>query len=361
MTTVTTETAFDRPSTHPVPWKPMVRVTWLQHRTELIGLLVLAVGCTLAMILSQESTHAAYASYVANGCVANPLHGPCGTIANSVGNDTDSFSAVVIALHVLPVIIGLFIGAPLLAREIESGTYRFTWTQEVGRTRFVLTTFVMLAAVVTAVACLLGLLLGWYGHPFEVVGVESQWQSGLFDTTVFMLGAWTLVALALGSFLGALIGRTVAAMAATTVVVGGLLIVSFLDLVHALLGVGAIATSKITPNGIGIGALNDRDYVSGPPPGSWLVRGWITGPNGHVLSTTAANNMLGRAYDATEKDFANSAVPRWLSIHHFTYWVSYQPASRYWVFQAVAGVILIGLAALLVFATIRALAHRAAH
>jgi ABC-type transport system involved in multi-copper enzyme maturation permease subunit len=361
MTTVTTETALDRPSTHPVPWKSMVRVTWLQHRTELIGLLVLAVGCALAMILSQESTHAAYASYLANGCVTNPLHVPCGTIANSVGNDTDSFSAVVIALHVLPVIIGLFIGAPLLAREIESGTYRFTWTQEVSRTRFVLTTFVMLAAVVTAVACLLGLLLGWYGHPFEVVGVESQWQSGLFDTTVFMLGAWTLVALALGTFLGALIGRTVAAMAATTAVVGGLLIVSFLNLVHDLLGVGAIATSKITPNGFGIGALNDRNYVSGPPPGSWLVHGWITGPNGHVLITTAANNVLGRAYDATAKNFANNAVPRWLSIHHFTYWVSYQPASRFWVFQCVAGVILIGLAALLVSATIRALARRAAH
>ena len=361
MTTVTTETAFDRPSTHPVPWKSMVRVTWLQHRTALIGLLVLAVGCALAMILSQESTHAAYASYVANGCVANPFHGSCGTIANSISNDTDSFSAVVIALHLLPVIVGLFIGAPLLAREIESGTYRFTWTQEVGRTRFVLTTFVMLAVVVTAVACLLGLLLGWYGHPFEVVGIDSQWQSGLFDTTVFMLGAWTLVALALGTFLGALIGRTVAAMAATTAVVGGLLIVSFLNLVRDLLGVGAIATSKITPNGFGIGALNDRNYVSGPPPGSWLVRGWITGPNGHVLSSTAANNVLGRAYNATEKNFASNAVPRWLSIHHFTYWVSYQPTSRFWVFQAVAGVILIGLAALLLFATIRALARRAAH
>jgi ABC-type transport system involved in multi-copper enzyme maturation permease subunit len=364
MTTVTAETAFHRLSTHPLPWKPMVRVTWLLHRTELVGLLVLAVGCALAMILSQDSTHAAYASYVANGCVANPLHLPCGTIANGLVNDTDSFSAVVIALHVLPVVIGLFIGAPLLAREIESGTYRFTWTQEVGRARFVLTTFVMLATVVTAVACLLGLLLGWYGHPFEVIGVESQWQSGLFDTTVFMLGAWTLFALALGSFLGALIGRTVAAMAATTTVVGGLLIVSFLNLVHSLLSVGAIATSKITPNGTGgipIGALNDRDYLSGPAPGSWLVRGWITGPNRHVLSTTAAYNVLGRAYNATEKNFASNAVTRWLSIHHFTYWVSYQPASRYWAFQAVAGVILIGLAALLLFATIRALALRAAH
>jgi len=361
VTTVTAETAFDRRSVHPVPWKPMVRVTWLHHRTALIGLAVVTAGCVVAMILSQQSTHAAYASYVANGCVVNFLHTPCGTVANSLSNDTDSFSAVVIALHVLPVIIGLFVGAPLLAREIETGTYRFTWTQEVGRTRFVLTTFAMLAVVVTALACLLGLLLGWYGHPFEVVGIESQWQSGLFDTTAFMLGTWTLAALALGTFLGALIGRTVAAMAATTALVGGLLVASFLYLVHGLLGVGAIATSKITPNGIGVGALNDRDYVSGPPAGSWLVRGWITGPTGHVLSTSAANNVLGRAYNATDKNFANNAVPQWLSIHHFTYWVSYQPMSRFWVFQAVAGMVLIGLAALFLFATIAVLGRRAAH
>jgi len=55
------------------------------------------------------------------------------------------------------------------------------------------------------------------------------------------------------------------------------------------------------------------------------------------------------------------ATTRWLSLHHYTYWVSYQPVSQFWAFQGVAGAILIGLAALLVFATIRALARRTAH
>jgi len=345
---------------HPIRWRAMVRVTWLQHRNSLIGLAVLAIGCAIAMFLSQSSTHAAYANYVANRCVANPLHVPCGTSASAIANDTTSFSAIVIALHVLPVIIDLFIGAPLVAREIESGSYRFAWTQEVGRTRAVLTVFTLLAAVVVVIACLLGLLLGWYGHPFEVVGVESEWQSGLFDTTVFMLGAWTLFAFSVGTFIGALTGRIVLAMAATTVFVGGLLSVSFTYLVHFLLSFGAIATSKITPNGMGIGALNDRDYVSGPPPGSWLVRGWMSGPNGHVLSTKVAWSTLFRADNATQKNFSNNAVTNWLSLHHFTYWVSYQPPSRFWAFQLVAIVILVALAGFFVFATKLALARRAA-
>jgi ABC-type transport system involved in multi-copper enzyme maturation permease subunit len=360
MTTISVEEVAVRHRDHPIPWKAMVRVTWRQHRNSLIGLLVLAIGCAIAMFLSQSSTHAAYATYVANGCVDNPVHGSCGTIANTISNDTTSFSAIVIALHVLPVIIGMFIGAPLVAREIESGSYRFTWTQEVGRTRAVLTTFALLAVVVTVVACLLGLLLGWYGHPFEVVGVESEWQSGLFDTTVVMLGAWTLFAFSVGTFLGALAGRIVAAMAATTVFVGGLLSVSFTYLVHLLLSFGAIASSKITSNGLGIGALNDRDYVSGPPPGSWLVRGWMTGPNGHVLSQNTVWSTLSRAENATQKNFSNNAVPNWLSLHHFTYWVSYQPPSRFWIFQFVAVVILVVLAAFFVFGTNRVLARRTA-
>jgi hypothetical protein len=50
---------------------------------------------------------------------------------------------------------------------------------------------------------------------------------------------------------------------------------------------------------------------------------------------------------------------RWLSAHHYIYWVSYQPASRFWVFQIIAAAILIVLAVLLAFATVRLVRRRA--
>jgi hypothetical protein len=50
---------------------------------------------------------------------------------------------------------------------------------------------------------------------------------------------------------------------------------------------------------------------------------------------------------------------RWLSVHHYIYWVSYQPASRFWIFQIIAAAILIGMAALLAFATVRLVRRRA--
>ncbi len=357
MTTLTVAPVSAHRREHPVPWKAMARVTWLQRRSTLIGLLVVFVACAVAIVAGQASTHATYASFVANGCVQNRFHTPCGTFENWFANNTDLFSAMVIALHVVPVVIGVFVGAPLLSRELESGTFRFTWTQGVGRSRAVVTTLVLLALFVTVATCVLGLLLNWFAHPFEIIGIESQWQSGLFDTTGPMLVAWTLFALALGTFLGALIGRTVAAMAVTAATVGGLLVVSFVWLVHQLEAFGALATTRIMPMGLNIGQLNQPGSLFNGPVGSWLVRAWFTGPDGKRLSVAAAYNVIGRMYGGPATGKVGPS--RWLSVHHYIYWVSYQPASRFWIFQTFAAAILIGIAVLLAFATVRLVRRRA--
>jgi hypothetical protein len=334
----------------------MARVTWLQRRSTLIGLLVVFVGCAVAIVVGQAGTHATYASFVANGCVQNFFHAPCGNFGNWFSDNSDPFSAMVIALHVLPVVIGVFVGAPLLSRELESGTYRFTWTQGIGRARHVVTTFVLLALFVTAATCVLGLLLNWFAHPFEVIGIDSQWHSGLFDTTGPMLAAWTLFALAFGTFLGAVIGRTVAAMAVTAAGVGGLLVASFIWLVGWLEAVGTRTTTRLSPLGLGVGKLDSPGSLGRGPAGSWLVQGWFTGPSGSRLSQAAAYKLESRMYAKTA---ANFNPTRWLSVQHYTYTVSYQPASRFWVFQVIAATILIGLAALLAFATVRLVRRRA--
>lgn len=359
MSTITAPPARSVARDHPVSWRQLARVTWLLHRSALIGLLALYIGCAIAIVLGEHGTHSNYASYVANGCVANPIHFPCGTISNTFAKTTDPFSAAVIALSVLPVIVGIFIGAPLLSRELESGTFRFTWTQAVGRTRFVLTTLVMLAAFVTAAAVVLGLLLSTWAHPFEVVRVESRWQSGLFGTTWFMAATWTLFALALGAFLGVAVKRTVAAMAATTAGVGGLILASFVVVVRHLLAIAPLTTTKNSPVGVGLGALNQPAFPGNgdESPGSWLVRSWFTGPNGNSLGTVAANKVRDSLYAGG--DGIKSVDPAsWLSRHHDTFWVSYQPESRFWIFQGLEGVILIGLAALLTVVTVRFVRRR---
>ena len=324
---------------HPVPWRPMARVTWLQHRGGLMGVLALFCACALAIVLERFTAPSHASSLLIR--FASP----------------DAFTLLVSVIQLFPVVIGVFVGAPLISRELESGAFRFTWTQGVGRTRFVITTLVVLAGFTVTSACVLGALLGWYIHSFEVVGVQSQWQSGLFNATPVTLAAWALFALVLGTFLGALIGRTVTAMAATAVGGVALVAASNLDLVHRLLGVAPLVTSRIPPMSMAIGTLNSTSYAGGTLSGGWLVRGWVTGTGGRELNRLAAYNVMDHVQTAVIHGLADPT--RWLSLHHDAFWMSYQPASRFWIFQGVEAVVLIGLAVLFSFATVRCIRGRA--
>ena len=69
-------------------------------------------------------------------------------------------------LQVLPPLVGAFLGAPIVARELESGTFRFAWTQGFGRWRWTLAKLVALAVAVVAVAGAISVLFSWYYQPY---------------------------------------------------------------------------------------------------------------------------------------------------------------------------------------------------
>ena len=351
-----------------VPWRRLARVTWTLHRPVLISAFAVVVVFVVAIILEQHSAHASYAVYVADGCVRHRYdtigRQQCGAFPLS----GTAFKSFAISLRVLLVVLGVFVGAPVVSREFESGTFRFAWTQGAGRDRFVLITLAAIAIVVTAMAVVLGLMFGgWYAHYFEVVfgPVGSQWLAGLFTTTWWMLAVWSLFALVLGIFLGAVIKRVVAALAATTVVVGGL-VVGASVLLPRMLAIGALASSHFSAISISVGGVNRPPQSPGEGPlGNWLVRSWFTGPGGQVLSPSASARVDLRMLLTLQAKIrgvivpGNTAASRWLSLHHYTFWVSYQPASRFCIFQGIEGAVLIGLAALLALATVRVVRHRA--
>lgn len=349
--------------------RQLARVAWPLHRSASLAALGVVGVFAVAILLEQPGAHASYARYLASGCAAHPYGTagglPCGAFPVPFFT---AFKYFAIALRVLVVVVGVFVGAPLVSREFESGTYAFAWTQGVGRVRFVLSTLAATAAAVTVMAVVLGLAFGgWFAHYGEVmVGpVASQWQAGLYATTWWMLAVWALFALVLGVFLGAVIRRTVAAMAVTAAAVGGL-VVGASVLLPRMLAIGARASSHFSPIGIGIGGVNRPPQSPGEgSPGSWLVRSWFTGPGGHLDSPKAAARVYVRMFMTIGSKSGgiirsgSRAVPRWLSLHHDTFWVSYQPASRFWVFQGIEGAVLVAITAGLVAATVRVISgHR---
>src|SRR3954462_8510990 len=111
----------------------MTRFAWLQARTQTLTVLgILAVLVGVAAVTGVHMSHL-YASLVAH-CEAR---GNCDiAIGDFLTHQSFLQSALDLLLLLFPAIIGTFWGAPLVARELETGTHRLAWTQSVTGTRW---------------------------------------------------------------------------------------------------------------------------------------------------------------------------------------------------------------------------------
>jgi hypothetical protein len=110
-------------------------------------------------------------------------------------------------LQAAPALIGTFVGAPVPARELETGTFRYAWTQGFGRWRWALAKLVTLAVVVAGA---LSLVFSWYYRPYLATGNDalsllhwSPFAGALFNVRGVAFAAWTVAAFALGALAGA--------------------------------------------------------------------------------------------------------------------------------------------------------------
>jgi hypothetical protein len=144
----------------------MAWVTWRQHGLALTGVAALFGALAVCLWIVGVPLHHAYAA-------ATACH-PAGSIA--CGELISSFNGMNkvlwygYVLQAVPALIGAFVGAPVLARELETGTFRYAWTQGFGRWRWTLAKLVLLAVVVAAAAGALSVLFSWYYQPYFAAG-----------------------------------------------------------------------------------------------------------------------------------------------------------------------------------------------
>ena len=213
-------------SPRPVPWRRMAWVTWRQHRIALAGVAVFLGVLAVLLWRAGLTTHHVFAAAVA-ACRPG-ASGACYAMSNSIIG-TNGFLSNGFILQAVPVLIGAFVGAPVLARELETGTFRYAWTQGFGRWRWTVAKLVPLAVVLAVAAGVFSLLLNWYYQPYFDAGNQSLGLSeltpffpGVFDLRGIGFAAWTLAAFAIGALAGMLIRRVVPAIVATLVVYAGL-------------------------------------------------------------------------------------------------------------------------------------------
>jgi hypothetical protein len=195
----------------------MIWITWRQHRAALIGLtafLTLPAGYALETGLSARGTGVSIQSL----CLPIPRMTQCET-TTLTRLRVEELTALV------PALVGVFLGAPLLAREYATGTTRLAWTQGTERTRLIAVKLSLLGLAVLVVAGLLGWLTQWstqWSTPAgRVIGDDLAGPGQLvsFGATPLILAGSAVLALAIGVLAGALIRRVVPAMAATATVI----------------------------------------------------------------------------------------------------------------------------------------------
>jgi hypothetical protein len=326
-------------SPQPVPWRRMAWVTWRQHRTALAGAAALLGGWAVYLWLAGSSTYRAYAAVAACHPVSSLA---CGEVLGSFDymyGDPALHAAVL--LQVVPALIGAFTGAPVLARELESGTFRYAWTLAFGRWRWALAKLVLLAITVAAAAGAFGLLFSWFFQPFFADGHDTPFAPELFDLRGVAFAAWTLAAFAIGALAGLLIRRVVPAIAATLAAYAGL----------------AFAAGLYLRQHYAAPLLTSRPDV---PGSAWVMNQWWT-KGGRFAFGHPSNDLLMRLCPSPGPDKQPPAsVTQCLAQHGYTQWTSYQPVSRFWSFQWIEGGWLLVLSALLIAAVIWLVRRRAA-
>lgn len=307
----------------------MAWVTWRQHGSQAFAALGLLVALAIAAVLTHLPIAAAFGHDSLSGCVPPTARTGCDII---VPHFESQFSGLVTAtrvLAVLPLLAGLFVGAPLIARELEFGTYRFAWTQGVSRRRWLLSKTMLLAAGTVVAAGIASVVVMWWRSPFDQLGGRIA-PSG-FEIEGLVVPAYALFALALGVLAGLVFRRTVTAMTATLVAFGAVrLLVSdfvrphFMTPLHRVIAATAASAS----------------------PRDWVLSNTLVDAGGRRV--TAANEELAvlHAQQAGIDPHTYIVTLGWRRI------LSYQPAGRFWTFQLFEAGLFVALTVVLVLTAV---------
>jgi ABC-2 family transporter protein len=314
----------------------MAWVTWRQHRLQLLVGGTLLAALAIAAAATAVPIQHAYDRHGLTDCLPPTTRSGCDLIVRHFQSQFGDVTRVVSYFVLLPALVGAFVGAPLVAREYELGTFRFAWTQSVSSRRWLLSKAAALAAASVVGAALVSALVVWWRQPFDTLG--SRLRPGVFEVEGVVVPAYALFALLLGIFAGVVLRRTVAAM---TVTLGLFFATRF--------AVAAARPHYLAP---------EHERVSGIDP-TTHARDWI-------LDNTLVDAVGRRISAGREESAIRHAQLAGIDPHDYLQsigWrreVAFQPAGRFWTFQLVEGAIFVALAAVLAVATVAWLHRRRA-
>jgi hypothetical protein len=208
-----------------------------------------------------------------------------------LSNDKLAISILAYGTIGVPLLLGLFCGAPLLAKEFEDGTQSLAWTQGITRHRWLSSKVAWALAAAAVCGAAISALVTWWSLAHTSLHL-SRISNGPFDIQGLVPVAYAIFAVALGIAVGSVFRRILPAMAITGAV---------------FIAVRVVILAVVRPH-----------YMS---------------PLSKLVSETQGADIL-------------SVVPKGSRVL-----ITYQPVTRFWAFQGIeTGIFLVLAAALIVLA-----------
>lgn len=329
----------------------MIWLTWRQARTQIIA--VFGAVVAIALMLAVTGPHVASLSD----------SDPRGFLSRfNAGGLERRLYLLGLVLYAVPAVIGAFWGAPLVAREVETGTHRLVWGQSVSRDRWLANKLGLTALAAAAASGVVSLAVTWWASPIDKA-VGAGRGTGLFNTPrldPLVFGArglvpvaYTVFALVLGVVVGLLVRRSVPAMAITLV---GVVAVQILvpNLIREHLAKPMTVTTAITQKNL------EGMLISGPPPDQGspdrIDRNTVESVDSIRVDATKAGDWELANQTLTKSGRVASKLPGWvadcggppgdrrladgrtacfdrLASEGYHQKVTYQPASAFWKLQ----------------------------
>ncbi|MEU3074768.1 hypothetical protein [Streptomyces laurentii] len=309
------------------------KVTARQHRWTVWGVIALAAVAVAVLLFSVYwSGHAVNVLKTAD-CVKDTRDPDCYQLAR------EYFDAQLLAsrltervglgLLLLPAAVAGYMAGPLVARELETGTYRLAWTQSASPARWLAAKLTASAVITVVLVVVVNLVFRWSWDDAPDADYPSSW----YDPTVYaslpgtVPVAATLFGLALGALVGLLIRRTLPALLTSALLTGGV-ILAFVKYRHLLW-----PTETLTGTALGRSDRSDRSWT--------LEQGMLTS-SGQKVSLEDCRWDAGCLT-------RQGGVTDYADVH---------PQSHFWPLQLVETGILLALAALALLAAFRVLRSR---
>jgi hypothetical protein len=308
----------------------MIRLAWRLARPNMLSSAVLLAAVIAYAVLTNRAMTGYLRTSGLDACL--DTGGDCDLLMETF---KDKFDIVINSFELLiflPMLIGVFWGGPLIARELEHGTHRLVWTQSHGRARWLAARLGVYLAGAVAVAAVMTEVMTWWFTAVDRIQVNGTATFGRLNSDVFDFRgivplAYTAFAFAVGAAAGAVFKRTIPAMVATLVVY-----------LPTKIAVGLWREHFQPPitESYAFGADNPR-----AGKGDWQVSHQVIDKTGAVINRISVPDACRVIVDKTQMQacVAEQGGYRFVDTYH--------PVERFWTFQLIESGIFVGLAAVL--------------